>query len=268
MNTASAPLLRVEALAKSFGKLSVLQDISFDLRKGETLALLGPSGSGKSTCLRCLNYLEKPSRGTVFLEEERIGQVADGRGGLRLMTDSELAPQRAEMAMVFQLFYLWPHLNVRDNVALGPMRAGGLSRVQAHELADEMLDKVHLRHKADEYPERLSGGQQQRVAIARALAQRPKVILFDEPTSALDPELVGEVLGVIKELAEEGRSMILVTHEIGFAREVADRVIVMEGGHIVEQGQAKDVIDRPQAARTRSFLRQVDGAPVAATVHA
>jgi polar amino acid transport system ATP-binding protein len=259
MNTAIAPLLRVESLSKSFGDVQVLDGISFNLHKGETLALLGPSGSGKSTCLRCLNYLEKPGAGSIFLEDERIGQRPDRRGGLRLMTDTELAPQRAEMAMVFQGFYLWPHLNVRDNVALGPMRAGGLPRAAAHELAEAMLDKVHLRHKADEYPERLSGGQQQRVAIARALAQRPKVILFDEPTSALDPELVGEVLGVIQELAEEGRSMVLVTHEISFAREVADRVIFMDGGHIVEQGTPADVIDRPQAARTRVFLRQVSG---------
>jgi len=254
---AAAALMRVDGLSKSFGQTQVLKGISFDLRKGETLALLGPSGSGKSTCLRCVNYLEKPGAGSVFLDDERIGMCADGRGGLRPMTDTELAPQRAEMAMVFQGFYLWPHLNVRDNVALGPMRAGGLPRAEAHALAEAMLDKVHLRHKADEYPERLSGGQQQRVAIARALAQRPKVILFDEPTSALDPELVGEVLGVIKELAEEGRSMILVTHEIGFAREVADRVIFMDGGHIVEQGTPAEVIDRPQADRTRAFLRQV-----------
>ena len=259
MNTAAA-LLRAESLRKSFGSQQVLKDISFDLRKGETLSLLGPSGSGKSTCLRCLNFLEKPDGGAVFLEDKRIGQVPARRGGLRLMTDTELAPQRAEMAMVFQLFYLWPHLSVRDNVALGPIKSGGLSRAEAHALADEMLDKVHLRHKADEYPERLSGGQQQRVAIARALAQRPKVILFDEPTSALDPELVGEVLGVIKELAEEGRSMILVTHEIRFAREVADRVIFMDGGHIVEQGPAAEVIDRPQMPRTQAFLRQVGGA--------
>ncbi|MEO8059676.1 MAG: amino acid ABC transporter ATP-binding protein [Burkholderiales bacterium] len=260
MNTAAAPLLCVDALTKSFGDVQVLKGISFVLHKGETLALLGPSGSGKSTCLRCLNFLEKPGSGSVTLEGERIGQRPDRRGGLRLMTDAELAPQRAEMAMVFQGFNLWPHLNVRDNVALGPIQAGGLSRAEAHELAAAMLDKVHLGHKADEYPERLSGGQQQRVAIARALAQRPKLILFDEPTSALDPELVGEVLGVIKELAEEGRSMILVTHEISFAREVADRVIFMDGGHIVEQGTPGEVIDRPQAARTRAFLRQVGGA--------
>jgi polar amino acid transport system ATP-binding protein len=252
-----SPLLRVRELTKSFGAAQVLKGISFELRKGETLALLGPSGSGKSTCLRCLNFLEKLDSGSVTLEDERIGQVSDRRGGWRLMTDTELAPQRCEMAMVFQGFNLWPHLNVRDNVALGPIRAGGLTREEAHTLAEAMLDKVHLRHKAGAYPEHLSGGQQQRVAIARALAQKPKVILFDEPTSALDPELVGEVLGVIQELAEEGRSMILVTHEIGFAREVADRVIFMDGGYIVEQGTPAQVIDQPQAPRTRAFLRQL-----------
>jgi polar amino acid transport system ATP-binding protein len=257
INTSGEPLLRAHELTKSFGAAQVLKGISFELRKGETLALLGPSGSGKSTCLRCLNFLEKLDSGSVTLEDERIGQVLDRRGGWRLMTDTELAPQRCEMAMVFQGFNLWPHLNVRDNVALGPIRAGGMGRAEAHALAEAMLDKVHLRHKADEYPEHLSGGQQQRVAIARALAQRPKLILFDEPTSALDPELVGEVLGVIQELAEEGRSMILVTHEIGFAREVADRVIFMDGGYIVEQGTPAQVIDQPQALRTRAFLRQL-----------
>ena len=260
MTTAAAPLLRVDALAKSFGDLQVLKGISFVLHKGETLALLGPSGSGKSTCLRCLNFLEKPASGSIMLDDERIGQTPGRRGGLRLMSDTEMAPQRAEMAMVFQGFNLWPHLNVRDNVALGPMRSGGLSRSVAYELAADMLDKVHLGHKADDYPERLSGGQQQRVAIARALAQRPKVMLFDEPTSALDPELVGEVLGVIKDLAEEGRSMILVTHEISFARKVADRVIFMDEGRIIEQGLPADVIDHPKAARTRAFLRQVGSA--------
>jgi polar amino acid transport system ATP-binding protein len=228
-------LLTVEGLKKSYGADDVLRGISFDLKRGETLSLIGPSGSGKSTCLRCLNFLERPSAGEIVLEGERIGRVGTG-GRERYMTDRELAPQRREIGMVFQLFYLWPHLTVRDNVALASIKAGGMPRREAYELAEEMLEKVHLRHKADEYPERLSGGQQQRVAIARALAQKPKLILFDEPTSALDPELVGEVLGVIRELAEEGRSMILVTHEIRFARDVADRVIFMDGGHIVEQG--------------------------------
>ncbi len=252
-------VLRVEGLQKSYGALDVLKGISLDLCKGETLALIGPSGSGKSTCLRCINFLERPTGGAIFLEDERIGQLPGKRQDWRWMSDRELAAQRAEIGMVFQGFYLWPHLNVRDNVALGPIRAGGMARAAAYEMAEEMLDKVHLAHKADEYPERLSGGQQQRVAIARALAQRPKLILFDEPTSALDPELVGEVLGVIRELAEEGRSMILVTHEIRFARDVADRVIFMDQGHIVEQGPAAQLIDQPQMERTRGFLGKVNG---------
>jgi polar amino acid transport system ATP-binding protein len=252
-------LLTVQGLKKSYGNLEVLRDISFDLKRGETLSLIGPSGSGKSTCLRCINFLERPSGGEILIESQRIGQAAT-RGGHRYMSDTELAPQRREMGMVFQLFYLWPHLNVRDNVALASIKAGGMSRAEAYELAEQMLEKVHLRHKADEYPERLSGGQQQRVAIARALAQQPKLILFDEPTSALDPELVNEVLGVIRELAEEGRSMILVTHEIRFARDVADRVIFMDQGVIVEQGPAAEVIDRPRMERTRNFLGQVERA--------
>jgi len=245
-------LLTVNGLKKRYGAAEVLKGISFDLKRGETLSLIGPSGSGKSTCLRCLNFLERPDEGEIVLEGERIGRV-----GSRFMSDRELAPQRREIAMVFQLFYLWPHLTVRDNVALAPIKAGGMSRAEAYELAEAMLEKVHLGHKADEYPERLSGGQQQRVAIARALAQKPKLILFDEPTSALDPELVGEVLGVIRELADEGRSMILVTHEIRFARDVADRVIFMDGGHVVEQGRAREVICHPQKDRTRAFLGQI-----------
>jgi polar amino acid transport system ATP-binding protein len=245
-------LLTVNGLKKRYGAAEVLKGISFDLKRGETLSLIGPSGSGKSTCLRCLNFLERPDEGEIMLEGERIGRV-----GSRFMNDRELAPQRREIAMVFQLFYLWPHLTVRDNVALAPIKAGGMSRAEAYELAEAMLQKVHLGHKADEYPERLSGGQQQRVAIARALAQKPKLNLFDEPTSALDPELVGEVLGVIRELADEGRSMILVTHEIRFARDVADRVIFMDGGHVVEQGRAREVICHPQKDRTRAFLGQI-----------
>jgi len=253
-------LLTVKGLKKSYGAVEVLKDISFDLRRGETLSLIGPSGSGKSTCLRCLNFLEKPTGGEIVLAGEHIGRVRTGNGRARTMTDRELAPQRSEIGMVFQLFYLWPHLTVRDNVALASIKTGKLSKAEAHELAEAMLEKVHLRHKAGEYPERLSGGQQQRVAIARVLAQQPKLILFDEPTSALDPELVGEVLGVIRELAEEGRSMILVTHEIRFARDVGDRVIFMDGGVIVEEGPAAEVIDHPAKERTRAFLGQVDHA--------
>lgn len=261
LNQMNNTLLRVDELKKNYGALEVLKGISFDLKKGETLSLIGPSGSGKSTCLRCLNFLERPDAGSVLLDEERIGQLPGKHGSFRFMSDRELAPQRREIGMVFQLFYLWPHLSVRDNVALGSIKAGGMTRPEAYELADAMLEKVHLSNKATEYPERLSGGQQQRVAIARALAQQPKLILFDEPTSALDPELVGEVLTVIRELAEEGRSMILVTHEIRFARDVADRVIFMDGGHIVEQGSAAEVIDTPKMERTRNFLGQVSNAP-------
>src|SRR5450830_2055300 len=256
-NLVEPALLRVCDLYKSYGDLEVLKGISLELKAGETLSLIGPSGSGKSTCLRCINYLEKPSRGEIWLGDELIGQARDG-SRLRLLSDREMAPQRLEIAMVFQLFYLWPHLNVRDNVALGSIKARGMPRKQAYELAEAMLEKVHLRHKADAYPEQLSGGQQQRVAIARALAQQPKVILFDEPTSALDPELVGEVLHVIKTLAQEDRSMILVTHEIRFAREVDDRAIFMDGGKIIEQGTPQQVIDDPQHERTRAFLGQID----------
>lgn len=249
-------LLAVKGLKKSYGGAQVLHDISFSLRKGETLSLIGPSGSGKSTCLRCINFLERPDAGEITLDGERIGRI-NKRGRERYMSDRELAPQRRQIGMVFQLFYLWPHLTVRDNVALAAIKAGGMSRGDARELALQSLDRVHLLHKADEYPERLSGGQQQRVAIARTLAQRAKLILFDEPTSALDPELVGEVLNVIRELADDGLSMIMVTHEIRFARDVADRVIFMDGGYIVEEGPSAEVINRPQKERTRAFLGQV-----------
>jgi polar amino acid transport system ATP-binding protein len=252
-------LLTVNGLKKSYGESPVLHDISFTLKKGETLALIGPSGSGKSTCLRCINFLERPDAGEIVLEGERIGRYTKW-GRDRYMSDRQLAPQRRHIGMVFQLFYLWPHLTVLDNVALAATKAGGMSRADAHALALRSLDRVHLRHKAGEYPERLSGGQQQRVAIARTLAQKAKLILFDEPTSALDPELVGEVLGVIRELANDGLSMILVTHEIRFARDVADRVLFMDGGYIVEEGPSAEVIHRPQKERTRAFLGRVGAA--------
>ena len=243
-------LLEVENLSKSFGSLKVLDSVSFSLRRGERLALIGPSGSGKSTCLRAINYLEPPSEGEIRLDGKVIGRRSDGKQ----MSDREMAPQRAEIGMVFQHFHLWPHLTVRDNVALQPHRVRGLKDADANKLALTLLSKVHLAHKADEAPQSLSGGQQQRVAIARALAQQPKVLLFDEPTSALDPELVGEVLNVIKELAAEGRAMVLVTHEIAFAREVADRIIFMDGGRIIEEGDAKTILDHPTSPRLRQFL--------------
>jgi len=243
-------LLEVENLSKFFGSLKVLDGISFTLRRGERLALIGPSGSGKSTCLRAINFLEPPSEGEIRLDGKVIGRRSDSKQ----MSDREMAPQRAEIGMVFQHFHLWPHLTVRDNVALQPRKVRGLKDADANKLALTLLSKVNLAHKADEAPQRLSGGQQQRVAIARALAQQPKLLLFDEPTSALDPELVGEVLNVIKELAAEGRAMVLVTHEIAFAREVADRIIFMDGGRIIEQGDAKTVLDHPTSPRLKQFL--------------
>ncbi len=256
MIRANGLLLRVEALSKKFGQNEVLRSISLSLEQGQRLAVLGPSGSGKSTLLRCINYLEVPSAGHIYLDGELVGEKrVDAR--YTKMSEKELAPQRAQIGMVFQGFYLWPHLTARQNVAMAPQRVGGLGRQNAIELADRMLDKVHMSHKADEYPERLSGGQQQRVGIARALAQEPKLLLFDEPTSALDPELVGEVLRVIHELAEEGRSMILVTHEVGFAREVADDVIFMDEGVILEQGEPDRILASPRHRRTQAFLGQL-----------
>jgi len=253
---AGEPLLRVENLRKRFGPLEVLRGVSLALEQGRKLAVLGPSGSGKSTLLRCINHLEVPDDGHVFLDGELIGEKRTS-AGFRKMSERELAPQRAEMGMVFQGFYLWPHLSARENVAVAPRRVRGMSRAAALELAGRMLEKVHMSHKADEYPERLSGGQQQRVAIARALAQEPKLLLFDEPTSALDPELIGEVLRVIQELADEGRSMVLVTHEVRFARGVADEVVFMNDGVIVEQGPPSEVLERPRHERTRAFLGQL-----------
>ena len=252
----AASLLHVQDLYKSFGSLEVLKGVSATLERGHKTAVIGPSGCGKSTLLRCINYMETPTTGHIYLDGELFGEKEIDGKRIR-MTEKELARQRAHVGMVFQGFYLWPHLNARDNVAIAPMKVRGMSKQEAYELAENMLAKVHMSHKVDEFPERLSGGQQQRVAIARALAQEPKLMLFDEPTSALDPELVGEVLKVIHELADEGRSMVLVTHEIRFARDVADRVMFMGDGTIVEEGPPNDVIGNPQHDRTRSFLRQI-----------
>ncbi|MBP2487982.1 amino acid ABC transporter ATP-binding protein [Rhizobium leguminosarum] len=245
-------LLSVAGLRKSYGPIEVLKGIDFDVAPGEKIALIGPSGSGKSTCLRCMNFLEKPSAGEIRLDGERIG-VRNGH----VMSDRQLAPQRAEMGMVFQLFNLWPHLSVTENVAIAARKVRGLPAAEARELALEMLAKVHMTHRADASPLELSGGQQQRVAIARALAQKPKLMLFDEPTSALDPELVQEVLKVMEELAAEGRTMLIVTHEIAFARDIADRVLFLDGGTIAEAGPARQVITAPHEARTQAFLNKI-----------
>ncbi len=250
------PLMRVEGLHKSFGSLDVLKGVDMALERGRKIAIVGPSGCGKSTLLRCINYMEIPTAGHIYLDGELFGEKQTS-GGFSRMTEKQLAVQRAQVGMVFQGFYLWPHLSARDNVAIAPLKVRGMSKVDAYELADAMLDKVHMSHKADEFPERLSGGQQQRVAIARSLAQEPKLMLFDEPTSALDPELIGEVLKVIHELADEGRSMVLVTHEIRFARDVADWVIFMGDGVIIEEGPPEQVLEAPKHERLRGFLNQI-----------
>jgi len=250
------PLLRIVDLHKSFGPLEVLKGVSTAVARGEKLAIIGPSGSGKTTLLRCVNYLEKPSAGHIYVDGTLIGEK-QVNGRFVHLSDRELARERAEIGFVFQRFNLFPHLTALDNVAVAPRRVLGLPKAEAEERARAMLEKVGLAHKALEYPERLSGGQQQRVAIARVLAMQPKLMLFDEATSALDPELIGEVLMVIRELADEGRTMLIVTHEIQFAEEVSDRVIFMDGGNIVEEGPPAEILKAPAHERTRTFLRQI-----------
>ena len=239
-------MISISNLRKSFGSLEVLKGIDIDVHRGEKVVVLGPSGSGKSTMLRCINALEVPDSGTITVDGVEVTNLRTNLNRLR-----------EHLGMVFQRFNLWPHKTVLENVMLGQMVVSGRSREEAKEKALQTLERVGLASKADDYPVRLSGGQQQRVGIARALAMDPKAILFDEPTSALDPELVGEVLAVMKSLADEGMTMVVVTHEIGFAREVADRVIFMDGGVIVEQGRPEDVLVNPREERTRTFLKRV-----------
>ncbi|WP_344183106.1 amino acid ABC transporter ATP-binding protein [Kribbella lupini] len=249
-------LLQVRRLTKAFGSLTVLSGVDFDVERGEVVCVLGPSGSGKSTLLRCINHLERPDAGVVALEGEIVGFRRVGQA-LHELRGSELARQRSQIGMVFQRFNLFPHRTILENVLEGLCVVKKEPRDTARPRALELLDRVGLAGKVDSYPNHLSGGQQQRVAIARALAMRPKLMLFDECTSALDPELVSEVLAVMKDLAREGMTMIVVTHEIAFARDVADRVIFMDAGNIVEQGPAGDVLGNPQVDRTRSFLARV-----------
>jgi ABC-type polar amino acid transport system ATPase subunit len=247
-------IIRLDGVCKRFGKLEVLRGIDMEMPKGDVVCVIGPSGSGKSTLLRCINFLERPDEGAVFLRGERVGVHCTASGRERAMTDRELARIRTRFGMVFQSFNLVPHKCALDNVSLAQQKVLGRPAKEAETKAKELLERVGLADKFDEYPDRLSGGQQQRVAIARALAMDPHVMLFDEVTSALDPELVKEVLDVMRELAQEGMSMIVVTHEMGFAREVANRVIFMDGGHIVEQGRPADVLDSPREERTKRFL--------------
>ncbi|PSJ56853.1 amino acid ABC transporter ATP-binding protein [Pseudaminobacter soli (ex Li et al. 2025)] len=250
------PLVSVRTLTKSYGHKVVLNRISLDIAEGEVVALIGPSGSGKSTLLRCMNHLERQDSGCVLVAGEPVGYSLKN-GELHELPDRALSYQRRGIGMVFQGFNLFQHMTALENIIEGPIGVLKLPRAEVEEKARHLLDLVGLADWADHYPSQLSGGQQQRIAIARALAMRPRVMLFDEPTSALDPELVGDVLEVMRTLAGEGMTMIVVTHEIGFAREVCDRVVFMADGEIVEQGEPGQVLSAPVHERTRDFLRRI-----------
>ncbi|MCI6556046.1 MAG: amino acid ABC transporter ATP-binding protein [Schaalia hyovaginalis] len=250
-------MVQVEGVHKFFGDLHVLKGIDLTIAPGEVCVILGPSGSGKSTLLRCLNQLEEISAGRVRVEGELLGYREDAQGRLHDLPDKAIARQRARIGMVFQRFNLFPHKTALENVMEAPVHVAGVDKARAKKRALELLERVGLADRADHYPSELSGGQQQRVAIARALAMDPEIMLFDEPTSALDPELVGEVLQVMKDLAASGMTMAVVTHEIGFAREVADTVVFMDEGVIVEAGSPAEVIGAPKEARTKEFFSKV-----------
>jgi polar amino acid transport system ATP-binding protein len=249
-------MVKAEGVHKRFGRLEVLKGITLQVEAGEVMCLLGPSGSGKSTFLRCINHLEKINSGRLTVDGELVGYREAG-GKLHELRESEVSRQRAQIGIVFQSFNLFPHMTALENVIEAPTRVLKLGRDAARERARELLAQVGLADKADTYPAQLSGGQQQRVAIARALAMRPKLMLFDEPTSALDPELVGDVLDAMRRLAREGMTMIVVTHEMGFAREVADSVVFMDAGVVVESGKPSQVLTNPRHDRTKAFLSKV-----------
>ena len=254
--TATRGLVEIHNVHKSYGGVEVLSGIDLAVQPGEVVAILGPSGSGKSTLLRTINHLESVDRGSVTVDGQLIGYELRG-GKLYELREREVLERRTQIGIVFQNFNLFPHLTALENVTEAPVALGRLSKDDARELALGLLDRVGLSDKAEHYPRQLSGGQQQRVAIARALALKPKVLLFDEPTSALDPELVGEVLDVIRTLARSGTTLVIVTHEIGFAREVADSVVFMDGGRILEQGPPSQVFAAPNHPRTAEFLAKV-----------
>ena len=256
------PLVHAVNVMKSFHGTAVLKGIDLDVRKGQVVCLLGPSGSGKTTLLRCINQLETIDGGRIWVDGELMG-YEDRAGRLHHLTGKAIAAQRREIGMVFQRFNLFPHKTTLENIMEAPVQVKGESKAKARERAIALLERVGLEDKPSAYPAQLSGGQQQRVAIARALAMQPKLMLFDEPTSALDPELVGEVLAVMRELARDGMTMIVVTHEMSFAREVADHVVFMDDGVVIEQGEPKSVINNPQHVRTRSFLRRMQSEPQA-----
>ncbi len=249
-------MVKAEAVHKSFGRLEVLKGITLEVDRGEVMCILGPSGSGKSTFLRCINHLEKINAGRLYVDGELVGYRQRGVK-LHELPEREVARKRAQVGMVFQHFHLFPHMTALENVMLAPVRVAKVSRDEARKQGVELLERVGLDDKLNTYPVALSGGQQQRVAIARALAMRPKLMLFDEPTSALDPELVGEVLEAMRQLASDGMTMIVVTHEMGFAREVADQAVFMDDGVVVEAGRPEAVLASPRHERTRAFLSKV-----------
>jgi polar amino acid transport system ATP-binding protein len=255
----AAKILNVVGVSKTFGAATVLSEVSFQVDRGETVCVLGPSGSGKSTLLRCINWLERPDAGDVYLNGARVGVMNDGR----LMLDRELSKARTRMGMVFQHFALWPHLTVLQNVMEAPLHVQKRPHAEVRDEALALLAKVGLADKRGAFPAKLSGGQKQRVGIARALAMRPDLILFDEPTSALDPELVGEVLLVMRDLAREGMTMIVVTHEMAFAREVASRILFLDRGKVVETGSPEAFFTNPTSERARQFLQRYADRPIA-----
>ena len=249
-------MIRLENVYKSFGDLEVLKGIDLKVTEGEVLCIIGPSGSGKSTMLRCMNQLETITSGKIFIEDKLVSHIEDGKDQLNLK-EKEASMLRANLGMVFQRFNLFPHLTVMGNLTIAPELVKGSEKKDIEKKALELLERVGLSDKKDEYPAKLSGGQQQRVAIARALAMDPTIMLFDEPTSALDPELVGEVLEVMKKLAKEGMTMVVVTHEMGFAREVATRVMFMDGGYFLEENEPKEFFEHPENERLKGFLGKV-----------
>lgn len=250
------PMVKAENVHKAFGRLEVLKGIDLEVAPREVMCIVGPSGSGKSTFLRCINHLEKIDAGRLSVDGELVGYHERG-GRLHEMRDHEVAAQRRQIGMVFQRFNLFPHMTAIENVMEAPITVRGEAKTVVRERAAQLLEQVGLRDKLDNYPSQLSGGQQQRVAIARSLAMEPKLMLFDEPTSALDPELVGDVLDVMRQLADDGMTMIVVTHEMGFAREVGDALVFMDEGVVVEAGHPRDVLTNPQHPRTQAFLSKV-----------
>jgi polar amino acid transport system ATP-binding protein len=254
----SKPMVLAESVCKNFGALRVLKGITLEVGKGQVLVMVGPSGSGKSTFLRCINHLEQVNAGRLYVDGDLIGYREKKRGDkLYEISPRDAAKQRRDIGMVFQHFNLFPHRTALENLVEAPVHVKGVKKAEAVARAEDLLDQVGMAEKATAYPAQLSGGQQQRVAIARALAMNPKLMLFDEPTSALDPELVGEVLEVMKKLAEEGMTMVVVTHEMGFAREVADQLVFMDDGVVVESGPPREVLANPKHERTKAFLSKV-----------